>query len=233
MIANIWRLGTRVEWKVLEAFYADVEGGPEKVEKMKRLCADADSLEGKCLRVSEVNHEYLLDRWHKLNREFAWTDENVEKLARLDRRIRELEEEIERNAVRIKRDLDGLVANGGDFYRDYQVEAWIYYEPYDYLDDGDEEDRKPPEDAWTQGLLEDYLDGKMTEIVSFGDGQEPDRNEAFEAWGRWTEYGYFAKNGMTRYLCHLLETSSISLYSPSDVVEMKPEDFHARYEVSF
>ena len=222
---DIWRLGKRVEWKVLETFYADVDGGPEKVEKMKRLCADADPLVGRRLQSAKVNHEYLLDRRRKLSGEVAWTDENVEKLARLDRRIRELEEEIERNAVRLKRDLGGLIASGGDVYRDYQVEAWIDYSP----DDCDEEERKPPEDAWTLGLLERYLDGKMLVTVAFGEGEEPNRNEALEAWGRWTKYGYFAENGMTFYLCQLLQ----SLYSPGDVVEMKPEDFHAKYEVSF
>ena len=229
MNRNTWMLAVPVRWKVLEDFYADVEGGPEKVEKMKRLCADADSLEGERLRQSEVNLEYLGDRQRKLNREFAWTDENFEKLARLDRRLRELEREIGENFARTKRDLDGLIANGRDIYKNYQVWARIEYDPDDH-DDG----KEMPCDDWTRSLLRDYLDTRNIEHFSFGDGQEPDEGESvLDAWGGLEKYGYFAENGMTFYLHHLVDHEDDSLYSVADIVAMKPECFNVTYEVWF
>ena len=229
MNKNICRLGYRVKWEVLEAFYADVEGGPEKVEKMKRLCDDADTYDGKRLRCAEVNLEYLGDRQSKLNREFAWTDENFEKLARLDRRIRELAREIKENFARTQRDLDGLIANGRDIYKNYQVWARIEYDPNDH-DDG----KEMPCDDWTRSLLRDYMNARSLDCFTFGDGQEPDGgNGVLDAWGGLEKYGYFAENGMTFYLHGLLDHENDSLYSAADIVALKPEYFSVTYEVWF
>lgn len=232
MNKNICRLGDWVEWEVLEDFYADVEGGPEKVEKMKRLCADADddaSLEGERLRRAEVNHEYLTDRRRKLNREFAWTDENFEKLARLDRRIRELAREIKENFARTQRDLDGLIANGRDIYKDYQVFARIEYDPNER-----EDGKEMPCDDWTRRLLRGYMNARSLDYFSFGDGQEPDGGDGvLDAWGGLEKYGYFVENGMTFYLHHLIAHEDDSLFSATDIVAMKPEYFSVTYEVWF
>ena len=227
MNRNTWMLAVPVRWKVLEEFYAGVEGGPEKVEKMKRLCADADSLEGERLRQSEVNLEYLGDRRRKLNAEFERTGENIWKLIQLDKRLRELEREIVENFAWIKRDLDDLVAQGGKIYRGYQVEAQIDYDPEDG-DDG----KEMPGDDWTRSLLRRYLDGQSLNWFTFGEGQEPDEGESvFEPWDEWTKTVYFSGNGMTQYLCNLLELQSASLYSFADVAAMDPQCFSVKYNI--
>ena len=89
MNRNMFRLACPVKWDVVENFYKNVEGGLEKVDKMKRYCEfnEEENVFGKYsksqLRYAEVNKEFLFDRLLKLNDEFEWTKENVDKLISL------------------------------------------------------------------------------------------------------------------------------------------------------
>lgn len=228
MSRNMWMLAVPVRWKVLEEFYAGVEGGPEKLEAMKRHCDDDvfSSWGGRRWRFAEVNREYLVDRRRRLNAEFDWGGENILKLIELDKRLRELEQEIGENFARIKLDLDDLVGQGGKIYRGYQVEAQIDYDP----EDGGE--KGMPGDDWTRSLLRRYLDGQSLDWFTFGEGQEPDEGESVvEPWGKWTQDLHFMTHGVTRYLCHLLEERNGSLYSFADVAAMDPKSFRVSYDV--
>jgi hypothetical protein len=168
-------IARHTDWKVLEDFYKGVEGGLEKVEKMKLYCDlkdDKDTIEpyyAYKMRYAEVNKEFLLDRHRKLNEEFVWIEEDLDKLIRLDQHIRKLEYEMYQKFVEIKRNLDGLVAQGFDVYKDYQVTGEIRYDAM-YIDDDEHEQKY----NWLCGLLQDYADTRALDWSTFGDGQEPE-----------------------------------------------------------
>ena len=159
MNRNMFRLACPVKWDVVENFYKNVEGGLEKVDKMKRYCEfnEEENVFGKYsksqLRYAEVNKEFLFDRLLKLNDEFEWTKENVGKLIRLDQHIRKLETEMYQKFVQIKQNLDSLIAQGFIIYKDYQVEAKIDYD----VSSIDDEEYECKYD-WLNNLLQDYAD---------------------------------------------------------------------------
>jgi hypothetical protein len=231
---HLMRIAFPVKWEVLENFYKDVDGGLEKVERMKKSCEierdDHVFYEEHELRYASVNFEFLYDRRRKLNAEFVWTEENLGKLIRLDQHIRKLEYEMYQKFVEIKRDLDGLIAQGHNVYKDYQVEGKIDYDEM-YIDD-EEHERKYD---WPCRMLQYYANFKLLDWFSFGDGQEPedprDENCIFEAWGKWLNYDYFVKNGMTVFLCHLMDEFHWSLYSYSDIMNMDLRCFYLNYDI--
>ena len=235
---NMSRIAYPVKWKILENFYKGIENGCEKVEKMKQYCNSEEVVNSfgrfhssNC-RFAEINKEFLSDRQRKLNDEFQWTEENINKFVQLDQHIRELEYKMYQKFVQIKQDLDNLVEQGHSVYREYQVEAKIDYD----LMLADNNECEPKFD-WICGLLQDYADWSSLEWYSFGEGQEPKdprNNEEFifEAWGEWLKYEYFVKNGMSRFLCNLIEEDSYSLYSYSDIVNMDLRYFSVAYNIS-
>ena len=239
MNRNMYMIARPTDWNVLEDFYKDVEGGLEKLEKMKRF-RDAKydkNADEPCsahdMRYAAVNWEFLLDRHVVLNWKFVWTEENLDKLTQLDQHIRKMEYEMYQKFVEIKRNLDGLIAQGFDVYKDYQVTGEIRYDAM-YIDD-DEHKQKYD---WLCGLLQDYADTRALDWFTFGDGQEPEdprdnENSVFEAWGKWLKYDYFVKNGMTIFLCHLMDDLHHSLYSYSDIVNMDLRCFYLNYDISF
>ena len=239
MNRNMYMIARPTDWNVLEDFYKDVEGGLEKLEKMKRF-RDAKydkNADEPCsahdMRYASVNWEFLLDRHVVLNWKFVWTDENLDKLIRLDQHIRKLEYEMYQKFVEIKRNLDGLIAQGFDVYKNYQVTGEIRYDAM-YIDDDEHEQKYD----WLCGLLQDYADTRALDWFTFGDGQEPEdprdnENSVFEAWGKWLKYDYFVKNGMTIFLCHLMDDLHHSLYSYSDIVNMDLRCFYLNYDISF
>ncbi len=239
MNRNMYMIARPTDWNVLEDFYKDVEGGLEKLKKMKRF-RDAKydkNADEPCsahdMRYAAVNWEFLLDRHVVLNWKFVWTEENLDKLTQLDQHIRKMEYEMYQKFVEIKRNLDGLIAQGFDVYKDYQVTGEIRYDAM-YIDD-DEHKQKYD---WLCGLLQDYADMRALDWFTFGDGQEPEDprdndNSVFEAWGKWMKYDYFVKNGMTIFLCHLMDDLHHSLYSYSDIVNMDLRCFYLNYDISF
>lgn len=153
MNSNVYMIARPVKWNVLEDFYKGVKGGLDKLAKMKELCRfRAEEYFGEPrLREAEVNMEFLFDRRQKQNAEFIWTEENIDKLVRLDQHIRKLEYELYKKFVGIKKNLDGLIAQGFNDYRDYQVTGKIDYDEM-YIDDEGHERKKD----WVSGLLQDY-----------------------------------------------------------------------------
>lgn len=239
MNRNMYMIARPTDWNVLEDFYKDVEGGLEKLEKMKRF-RDAKydkNADEPCsahdMRYAAVNWEFLIDRYVVQDCKFVWTDENLDKLIRLDQHIRKLEYEMYQKFVEIKRNLDGLIAQGFNVYKNYQVTGEIRYDAM-YIDDDEHEQKYD----WLCGLLQDYADTRALDWFTFGDGQEPEDprdndNSVFEAWGKWLKYDYFVKNGMTIFLCHLMDDLQHSLYSYSDIVNMDLRCFYLNYDISF
>ena len=238
MDRGLFQIARPVKWDILENFYKNVEGGLEKIDKMKRYCEsdEEEKVFGKYsksqLRYAEVNKKFLFDRLLKLNDEFEWTKENVDKLIRLDQHIRKLETEMYEKFVQIKQDLDSLIERGFDTYKDYQVEAKIDYD-VSYVDN---EERECKYD-WLNNLLQDYADWHTLGWFTFGDGQKPDNPQdkehfVYEAWGEWLKYDYFVENGITKYLCNLIEEPNMSLYSFSDIVNMDLRCFYVTYDIS-
>ena len=234
---NIYMIARPTNWDVLENFYKDVDGGLEKVEGMKKFCKtkqDECIVYEDCeLRYASVNYQFLYDRRCKLNEKFVWTEENIDKLIRLDQRIRELEYEMYQKFIEIKQNLDDLIAQGFSFYKDYQVTGEIRYDVM-YIDDDEHEQKYD----WLCGLLQDYADFRALYWFTFGDGQKPENprdseSNVFEAWGKWQNYDYFIKNGMTVFLCHLMDDLQHSLYSYSDIVNMDLRCFYLNYDISF
>ena len=239
MNRNMIMIARHTDWNVLESFYKGVEGGLEKLEKMKRYCDvrdDKDAIDpwyAHKMRYAEVNREFLLDRHRRLNEGFVWSEENLDKLIRFDQHIRKLEYEMYQKFVEIKQNLDGLIAQGFDVYKDYQVTGEIRYDAM-YIDDDEHEQKY----NWLCGLLQDYADTRALDWFTFGDGEDPEdprdnENSVFEAWGNWLNYDYFVKNGMTIFLCHLMDDLHHSLYSYSDIVNMDLRCFYLNYDISF
>lgn len=236
MNQNMFMIARRPNWKVLEDFYSGVKGGLEKVAKMKQHC-DGTAVFGSYtlhrLCYVEVNEEFLIDRHRELNQGFVWTEENLAKLIALDQHIRKLEYEMYQKFVQVQQNLGQLIAQGFEFYKDYQVTGKICYDAL-YIDDEEHEQRCD----WIQDLLQDHLDTSALECFTFGDGDDPvdprgSESHIFEAWGQWLNCDYFVKNGMTMFLCHLMDSIDHSLYAYEDIVGMDLRCFYLDYEISF
>lgn len=247
MLRNMYKIAGRTDWKVLEDFYKDLGNeGMEKVEKMKRFRdakydVNADEPGSAYdMRYAAVNWEFLIDRYVVQGLKFVWTDENLDKLILLDQHIRKLEYEMYQKFIEIKQNLDGLIAQGFDVYKDYQVTGEIRYD-VTYIDD-DEHKRKYD---WICELLQGYVDMRALKNFSFGDGQEPEDPRNSENYifkgkrgkcqrrSEWLNYDYFVKNGMTAFLYHLMVDLSHSLYSYNDIVNMNLKCFYINYDISF
>lgn len=236
MNRNTYLIARPPDWEIIEHFYRGVEGGTEKIERLKQYCSDSTGLAPHSMHracYALVNSEFLFDRHLRLNREFVWTDENLAKLIKLDQHIRKLEYEMYQKFVQIKQNLDGLIAQGCAFYKDYQVMGRICYDAM-YIDDEEHEQKY----GWVQGLLQDYADMEALESFTFGDGEDPDDprdndDYIFEAWGKWLECDYFVKNGMVMFLDHLMDDMSHSLYTCEDIVNMDLRCFYLDYDISF
>jgi len=238
MNKNVIRLGYPVKWNVLEDFYKTIKNGHEKLEKLKVGYEKYDELSE-----AKVNYGFLWERWIKINHEFEWTSEKVEKMVRLDKRIRELEYEMYLNFLETKKVLVSLIAQGADYFKEYQVDANIEYDPWLGRDDECcetelEKTEAEKEEDWIRSLLHCYADWENIKNYTFGDGDEPKdphKNDRFifDAWGVWLNYDYFVENGMTIFLCHLIEEFHCSLFSFEDVLKMDPKYFYVSYKILY
>lgn len=235
MNLHLIRIARQVKWDILENFYKDVEGGIEKVAKMKEF-SESDKKEDLFdphmtfqMRYGLVNYEFLYDRRQKMNDEFEWSEENKKKLVEFDQYIRIIEKEIYQTFLQTKKHLDELITRGNKRYRDYQVEAKIF--PGNYWDIRNVDD-------WTAGLLMDYAGWENLDSFTFGEGQEPENpfendNVVIDAWDKWLEIKEFAEQGMTFYVDHLLTEQHWSLYSYNDIINMDLQQFFASYKILY
>ena len=235
MNPHLIRIAHPVKWDILENFYKDVEGGLEKVAKMKAFCESADKEDlfdphmTSQMCYGLVNYEFLYDRRQKMNDEFEWSEENKKKLVDFDQHIRKIEEEIYQTFLQTKKLLGEFITRGYKRYRDYQVEAKIV--PGNYWDIRNV-------DNWTAGLLMDFAGWENLDSFTFGEGQEPENpfennNAIIDAWDKWLEIKEFAEQGMTFYVDHLLTEPHWSLYSYNDIINMDLQQFFASYKILY
>lgn len=238
MNPNVMRLGVPVKWKALEDFYKTIENGAGKFKKLKAGYEKYNELSE-----ARVNYEFLWERWIKINHEFEWTDEKIEKMIQLDKRIRELEYEMYLRFLETKKGLDTLIAQGANYLKEYQVEAKIEYDSWLGREDeyGETELEKTgieQEEDWISCLLHCYVDWENIKNYTIGDGDEPQDPRGsdwfiFDAWGTWLNYDYFVENGMTIFLCHLIEEYHCSLFSFKDVLKLDPKCFYVSYKILY
>jgi len=237
MNSHMIRIAKPVKWAVIENFYKDVEGGSEKVAKMKAFCKSDrkgdlfDSYMASQMRYALVNYEFLYDRRQKMNAEFEWSEENKSKLVRFDNHIKNLQLEIYETFKQTKEHLDSRIDQGAARYKDYQVEAAIY--PGDYWD-------IQGVDEGIALMLMWFADWENMGITdSFGEGQSPtdplDENSfaTICAWNGWLAIPEFVENGVTTFLDSLLCDAHVSLYSFQDIVNMDPKQFQVTYNVTY
>ena len=235
MNPHLIRIVRPVKWDILENFYKDIEGGVEKVAKMKMFCESDekddvfDPHKASQMRYALANYEFLYDRRRKMNDEFEWNEENKKKLVEFDTYIRKIEAEVYQTFLQTKKHLDGLIAQGHERYKDYQVEVKIA--PSNYWDIRGVDD-------WTAGLLMDYAGWEYLDSFTFGDGQDPENpfendNAIIDAWDKWLEIKEFSEHGMTFYTDHLLTEPHWSLYSYSDIINMDLHQFFASYKILY
>lgn len=238
MNLNATKLGYPVKWKVVENFYKTIKDGDKKLEKLKVGYEKYNELSE-----AKVNYTFLWERWIKINHEFEWTDEKVEKMIQLDKRIRELEYEMYLSFLETKKGLDSLIAQGADYLKQYQVQAKIEYDPWlgrkeECCKPKPEKTETEKEEGWISSLLHNYVDWENIKNYFFDDGDVPKdpRNSdrfIFEAWGTWLNYDYFVENGMTIFLCYLIEETHRSLFTFKDVLKLDPKCFCVSYKILY
>lgn len=70
----------------------------------------------------------LWERKKSLNAKFQWSPENVQKLLALNDKLFALMNELYDVEVKMARDLDGLIAQGKDYYKKYDIDGKLSYE---------------------------------------------------------------------------------------------------------
>ncbi|WP_308604959.1 hypothetical protein [uncultured Fibrobacter sp.] len=228
-----------IKWDVLERFYKTVDGGKEKLEKLKNTKELFDAIYNKtefhyCFHRNKpyriwVHQEFLHDRREKLNHDFEWNDENKQKLVLFDRHIRDLQNEIYQTFLQTKEHLDGRIAQGFEHYKDYQVEAVIH--PGNYWD-------IQGADELVATLLMGYADWEnLCHADTFGEGQSPtspqDDRSTICAWKEMLYIPEFVENEVTMFLDSLLYDTRLSLYSFWDIANMDPRQFEVKYKVIY
>lgn len=70
-------------------------------------------------------------KWCKENK-FEWTDENVRRIVALNNALIEKENKLYELFVKVKNDIENLIAKGHSYYENYDIEATLSYEAGDY-----------------------------------------------------------------------------------------------------
>lgn len=75
--------------------------------------------------------EARYDKWSR-ERKFEWTDENVRRIIALNNALMEKENNLYDLFVKVKNDIEKLIADGHSYYENYDIEATLSYEAGDY-----------------------------------------------------------------------------------------------------
>ena len=162
------------------------------------------------MRTKTPTKAKMRERQKRLNREFAWSADNVAKIVRLNDRLWSLMQEADRRGKLICADIQKLIDEGKDYYdRDFHVEVCINY-------GGD-----LPEGA-DEGVLRDSV--KAGFGVNGFDLMDKDSDGVPLNWNkvlfdRPELDGHIICYMMHWYFCH-------GLYSLQDAVFMDPDKFY-------
>jgi hypothetical protein len=176
------------------------------------------------------NKKYLTNilriRQEKLNREFVFTPENIQKILCLDRWIMDCFEKLKEEALKILPDLDKRIENKDLFLHDYEVEVKVI--PSILFPDEEGEMSEP-----TEGIYE-VLDRYLPEfILSFSISHLDSDNIHFDKSLNWNNL-IGATNGELAdyYISYALhELSEHALYSLSDIIQIN--DLWSEITVSY
>lgn len=169
----------------------------------------------------------ILARHYKLMREFEWTDENTQKIFALNDFIMQKECELYDNAVKIKNDLENHIKNGDTYYKTYDFEINLIYEP-------DDEECSPVADNKT--IWDLYYSTNFDFLEHFF-ANEGDKTESFEkVFSRDENYNgiehFFSCPDKSHYICRYLHCLlELDTYTFHDLLYMKLENFFTDYSV--
>ena len=92
-------------------------------------------------KVGERYSKWMEDHWYKGAKEkFEWTDENLRRILALNDAIIEKENNLYRLLSNVKADIENLLASGKDYYKYYDIDAYLSYEAEDYATPTGDED---------------------------------------------------------------------------------------------
>jgi len=99
----------------------------EEFEKMSvaELEALAIKLPAECERDRPLLRELFEVRKNKLNKDFIFTPENIEKFLWIDREIKMCANELELQGEKVIEDLEKLIQEKDAFFNDYEIEAFM------------------------------------------------------------------------------------------------------------
>ena len=92
-------------------------------------------------KVGERYSKWMKDHWALGAKEkFEWTDENVRRILALNDAIIQKENNLYRLLSNVKADIENLLASGKDYYKYYDIDAYLSYEAEDYATPTGDED---------------------------------------------------------------------------------------------
>ena len=92
-------------------------------------------------KVGERYSKWIKDHWTLGAKEkFEWTDENVRRILALNDAIIQKENNLYRLLSNVKADIENLLASGKDYYKYYDIDAYLSYEAEDYATPTGDED---------------------------------------------------------------------------------------------
>ena len=104
-------------------------------------CFHAESELKRCRKVGERYSKWIKDHWALGAKEkFEWTDENVRRILALNDAIIQKENNLYRLLSNVKADIENLLASGKDYYKYYDIDAYLSYEAEDYATPTGDED---------------------------------------------------------------------------------------------
>ena len=92
-------------------------------------------------KVGERYSKWMENHWYKGAKEkFEWTDENLRRILALNDAIIQKENNLYRLLSNVKADIENLLASGKDYYKYYDIDAYLSYEAEDYATPTGDED---------------------------------------------------------------------------------------------
>ena len=92
-------------------------------------------------KVGERYSKWIKDHWALGAKDkFEWTDENVRRILALNDAIIQKENNLYRLLSNVKADIENLLSSGKDYYKYYDIDAYLSYEAEDYATPTGDED---------------------------------------------------------------------------------------------
>ncbi|MBR4825147.1 MAG: hypothetical protein IKZ86_10125 [Spirochaetaceae bacterium] len=104
-------------------------------------CFHAESELKRYRKVGERYSKWMKEHWALGAKDkFEWTDENVRRILALNDAIIQKENSLYRLLSNVKADIENLLASGKDYYKYYDIDAYLSYEADDYATPTGDED---------------------------------------------------------------------------------------------